>query len=80
MESKKDSILLKEQKLMCLKNRALWLKARDKNTIFFHKFSSHRKNINTIFEIKNRQANMVRYFEDKAEAGVDLFQNIFKEL
>ena len=80
MESKKDSLLLKEEKLMHLKSSALWLEVGDKNTKFFHRFSSHRKNINTIFEIRNSQGNMVRSFEEKAEAGVDFFQNIFKEL
>ena len=42
-------------------------------------FASHRKNINTICEIKNTQGRMIRSFEDKAETTMDFFQNIFKE-
>ena len=80
LESKKYSLLIKEEKLMRLKSRALWLEVGDKNTKKFHSFSSHRKNINTIFETRNRQGNMVRSFEDKAEAIMDFFHNIFKEL
>ena len=73
LESKKDSLLLKEEKLMRLKSRALWLEVGDKNTKTFHSFSSHRKNINTIFEIRNRQGSMVSSFEDKVEVGLDFF-------
>ena len=80
LEIKRDSLLSKEDQVMCLKSKALWLEAGDKNTKFFHRFASHRKNINTICEIRNRQGIMVRSFEDKVEPGVDFFQNIFKEL
>ena len=54
LERKRDSLLPKEEQIMCLKSRALWLEEGDKNTKFFHMFSSHRKNINTICEIKNQ--------------------------
>ena len=80
LEGKKDSLLIKEEKLMCLKSKALWLQEGDKNTKFFHMSASHRKNINTICEIRNKQGYMVSSLEDKVEVGVDFFQNIFKEL
>ena len=79
LENKKDSLLAKEKQLMRLKRRALWLEVGDKNTIFFHRFASHRKSINTICEIRNKKGRMVRSFEDKVEAGVDFFQNIFNK-
>ena len=54
LESKRDSLLAKEEQIMRLKSRALWLEAGDKNTNFFHRSASHRKKINTIREIRNR--------------------------
>ena len=49
MEEKKHSILLdKEEKISILKSRALWLECGFKNMKYFHRFSSHMRNINTI--------------------------------
>ena len=55
LENKKDSLLAKEEQLMRLKSRALWLEAGDKNKKKIHRFASHRKNINTICEIREKQ-------------------------
>ena len=55
------------------------MEAGDKNTKKIHRFASQRNNINNVCEISNRQGRMVRSFEDKVEAGMDFFQNIFKE-
>ena len=38
MECKKNSLLLREEKLMHLKSISLWLEVGDKNTKFFHRF------------------------------------------
>ena len=65
--------------MLRLKSRVLWLVEGDRNTKFFHMYASHRKNINTIFEIKNGQGNMVRSFQEKEEVRVEYFQNIFTE-
>ena len=62
-----------------MKSRALWLEARDKNSKFFHSYATHRRNINTICEIKNHEGRLVRAFEEKADARVAYFQKIFKE-
>ena len=43
LECKKDSLLLKEEKLSCLKSRALWLEEGDINTKYLHRFASQRK-------------------------------------
>ena len=78
LEGKKYSLLLKEEKLMRLKSRALWLEAGDKNTKYFHKYASHRKNINTIFEIINRHGNLVRSFKIKKKEGWTFFETSSK--
>ena len=79
LEKKKEKLLAIEEKELRLKSRALWLEARDKNSKFFHNYATHRRNINTICEIKNQEGRLVKTFEENADAGVSFFQNIFKE-
>ena len=55
------------------------MKQEIRTPIFFHNYASHRRNINTICEIKNLEGRLVRNFVEKAEAGVSYFQKIFKE-
>ena len=57
----------------------MWLEVGDKKFKFFHNYASHRRNINTIYEIKNQEGSPARTFEEKSAAGVSFFQNIFKE-
>ena len=80
LESKKEMLLDNEEKILRLKNRALWLEAGNKNSNFFHNYASHRRNINTICEIKNQEGSLVHTFEEKTALGIGFFQNIFKEL
>jgi hypothetical protein len=44
---------------------------------FFHHFSNHRRNINSIWEIKDDEGNLVSTFQEKAEVGARFFENIF---
>ena len=79
LEKKKEILLDIEEKELRLKRRAIWLKAGDKNSKFFHNYATHRRNINTICKIKNHEGKIVTTFEEKADAGVAYFQKIFKE-
>ena len=63
LESKKDDILRKEEESTRLKSRDLWIEAGDNNTKFFHRFASHRRNQNTIWDIKNVEGNKVLHKE-----------------
>jgi hypothetical protein len=72
------SFLDKEEMTWRLRSRALWLKARDNNTKFFHHYSNYRKNRNTIWGIRNEEGRIVSSFEDKAEARIKYFQSLFK--
>jgi hypothetical protein len=53
LEEKKHEWLDKEEHIWRLKSRALWLKAGNNNTKYFHQFANFRKNTNTISDIKN---------------------------
>ena len=53
------------------------MEARDKNTKYFHKFSSHRKNTNTILEIKDEVGGTTHLFKEKAKATLEHFQKRF---
>ena len=78
-ETKREELLSKEEKLLRLKSRAIWIKEGDNNSKFFHNFSNNRRNLNTILTIKNMNRVMVSSFKEKAEAGEELFKNLFKE-
>ena len=51
----------------------------DDNTPFFHKYSSYRKDINSIWKIADNEGNVVEGFESIACAGVHHFETLFQE-
>jgi hypothetical protein len=57
----------------------IWLKERDNNIKSFHRYAQHRKNQNTIGEIKDWNGDLVSTHEEIAEAGMDHFDALFKE-
>ena len=42
-ETKRDELLAREEKLLRLKSRAIWIKEGDNNTKFFHNFCQQQK-------------------------------------
>ena len=76
-EQKRNRILADEEKSCRIKSRALWLEDGDKNTKFFHRHASHRKNINTILEIKDEEGGIAQTFKDKAISVETHFQRRF---
>lgn len=61
LDGKKKDLLTKEEIEWRLKSRATWLSEGDRDTKFFHKYTSHRRNINTIWEIKRQDGSRVKY-------------------
>ena len=74
LEGKKDSLLKREEKMWILKNRVVWLEEGDKNTKYFHRYASYRKNIINIFEIKKGQGEMENPFRKKRKQGSSIFK------
>jgi len=53
LEASSHSWLEKEEQEWRLKSRVLWLEVGDNNTKYFHQFVNFRRDLNTIWEIKN---------------------------
>lgn len=78
LENKRNEWLKQEEVEWRLKSRALWLQAGDNNTKKFHHYANHRRNVNTIWEIKNEAGVLVSSFRQKAKSGVCFFENLFQ--
>jgi len=46
-------ILILEEQSWRIKSKATWIKEGNRNSSFFHRFASHRKNVNTIWSISD---------------------------
>ena len=79
LEPRKKTILCDREKEARQKSRALWLLCGDDNTPFFHKYATHRKNLNSIWKIEDDNGNLVEVFEAIARAGVHHFESLFQE-
>ena len=78
-ELKREELLAREEELLGLKSRAIWIKEGDNNTKFFHNFPNHGRNLNTISTIKGMNGVMVSSFKEKTEAGESFLKILFKE-
>ena len=79
LESRKRSILCDREKEARQKSRVLWLLCGDDNTPFFHKYATYRKNINSIWKIKDDSGNLVERYEAIVEVGIQHFESLFQE-
>eukprot|EP00253_Pinus_taeda_P001601 PITA_01601 len=62
-----------------LKSRAIWLKAGDENSKFFHNYAKGRKSANTIWSLKNGEGREAKTFEALSALGQCHFQNQFAD-
>eukprot|EP00253_Pinus_taeda_P003725 PITA_03725 len=77
LEKQRSKILLEKEEEWRQKSRAIWLKAGDENTKFFHNYAKGRKNVNTIWKLKDQNEREVSAFEDLSRLGKTHFQNLF---
>jgi len=77
LEDKRAKWLKTEEQEWRIKSRALWIKEGDNNTKFFHQFANYRRNLNTIWEIRDELGNVIVSFEEKAKIEVNFFNNLF---
>jgi len=78
LEKRKNLILSKEEATWRLKSRPIWLKEGDRNTRFFHKFASARREKNSIWSIKDEKGNVLLSQHEIAREAVRYFQNQYR--
>ncbi|XP_060959153.1 uncharacterized protein LOC133030431 [Cannabis sativa] len=59
LQSRLDALLYKEEAYWKQRSRTQWLAQGDKNTKFFHRFASQRKNTNKIHQLHTTNGGMV---------------------
>lgn len=79
LEKLRNQIMLDREEEWRLKSRAIWLKAGDENTKFFHNYARGRKNANTIWKLKNDEGREATSFESLSKMGRNHFQNLFTD-
>jgi len=61
-----------------LKSRAIWLKEGNRNIKIFHKYANVRKNVNTIWKIKNRNGDAVFSTKEIQVEEAHFFENFYQ--
>jgi len=70
---------LDKEKEWRINSRAMWIEPCHHNTKYSLNFSRYRRKRNTIWELKNRDANKVWRFHDLKNIGVHHLNEIFEE-
>eukprot|EP00253_Pinus_taeda_P033452 PITA_33452 len=79
LENLQNKILLDKEEEWRLKSRAIWLKAGDENTSFFHNYSKGRKSANTIWSLKDEEGRQISTFSGLSSLGQRHFQRLFSD-
>lgn len=77
LELKRKQILQIKETTQLLKSRDIWFREGDRNTKFFHKFSNHRRKINSIWEITDAEDNRFQTQQDICRATVHDFERVY---
>eukprot|EP00253_Pinus_taeda_P006521 PITA_06521 len=80
LELGKKKILQIRETTWRLKSRALWIKEGDKNTKFFHRFSNHRRKLNTIWQIKDGEGNRYNKQSNISSLAVSYFKKAYNRV
>ena len=78
LERQKAQILKDREESIRLRNRAIWLKAGDDNTGFFHNYAQGRKVTNTIWSMPNPKGGVADTFSKLSHLGTTHFRNLYK--
>lgn len=79
LENQKSKILKYIEESICLRSRAIWLKAGDDNTRFFHNYAKCRKVQNTIWNIPLLEGGVANSFNKLSHLGSSHFRNLYKQ-
>jgi hypothetical protein len=76
LEAERNKLLLAEEERWRLKSRATWIQCGDKNTKYFHRFSSYRRNKKHLWEVKD-ESDQVHYGQEAIKDEVLRFFSSF---
>ena len=79
LETRREKIHAQQEYTWCLKSRALWILEGDANTKFFHRYSSFRRNINSIHELRNGEGETRKDIKELKRGAISFFSNIYKK-
>ena len=79
LENQKSKILKDREESIRLRSRAIWLKAGDGNTRFFHNYAKGRKVKNTIWNIPLPESGVIDSFIKLSHLGSSHFRNLYKQ-
>jgi hypothetical protein len=79
LESECNQLLLIDEEHWRQKSRAIWLKSGDRNTKFFHKFASAKRNQKHIWEIWDELGQEHRGQEALKVGANKYFKNLFSK-
>lgn len=74
MELRKGELLLHEEQTWRLRSRAIWIKEGYKNTGFFHKYASSRKNVNAIWYLEDETGKSCSSLPELKRTAVNFFK------
>eukprot|EP00253_Pinus_taeda_P017096 PITA_17096 len=77
--TEEDGYISQASKEWRLKSRAIWLKAGDENTNFFHNYAKGIKSANTIWSLKDEEGREVSTFLGLSGLGQRHFQRLFSD-
>lgn len=78
VERKRKHILQVREATWHLKSRAIWIWEGDRNTKFFHRFSNHRRKVNSIWEIIDTEGNRIQSQQDISKAVLQHFEKAYR--
>ena len=79
LNAERSIVLLKFEKTLRLKSRAVWLEVGDNNSKFFHHFANHKRVSNSIWELKNKYCIMLGEQSTIMKELVRHFQEIYNQ-
>jgi hypothetical protein len=79
LEGVRNKLLLDEEERWRQKSRATWIKSGDKNTKFFHRFASYRRNKKYLWEITDEDGHLHTDQEVIKSEVVNYFSTFFNE-
>jgi hypothetical protein len=79
LEEERNRLLLAEEALWRQKSRAIWIKCGDRNTKFFHHFSSYRRNHKHIWELKMDTTYIITGQDKLIPTAYHFFKNSYSD-